>query len=100
MERTKIFNVKVHMAREIKNNLMADEKILCYKSEGPEEVTRGGVNESQSKFLTETWPMSQNQPETHLFCHDRDRLAIDKLSTLEAGLGTTAETRNGARKNA
>jgi hypothetical protein len=31
MERTKIFNVKVHMAREIKNNLMADEKILCYK---------------------------------------------------------------------
>jgi hypothetical protein len=59
-----------------------------------------GVNGSQSKFLTETWPMSQNQSETPLFCHDRDRLAIDKLSTLGTGLGTTTETRNGVSKNA
>jgi hypothetical protein len=26
--------------------------------EGPEKATRGGVNGSQSKFLTGTWPMS------------------------------------------
>jgi hypothetical protein len=26
-----------------------------------------GVNESQSKFLSGTWPISQNQPETPLF---------------------------------
>jgi hypothetical protein len=31
--------------------------------EGLEKATRGGVNGSQSKFLTGTWPMSQNQPE-------------------------------------
>jgi hypothetical protein len=35
--------------------------------EGPEKATRGGVNGSQSKFLTGTWPISQNQPETPLF---------------------------------
>jgi hypothetical protein len=35
--------------------------------EGPEKATRGGVNGSQSKFLTGIWPMSQNQPETTLF---------------------------------
>jgi hypothetical protein len=27
--------------------------------EGPEKVTRGGVNGSQSKLLTVTWPISQ-----------------------------------------
>jgi hypothetical protein len=33
--------------------------ILCSMSEGPEKATRGGaVNESQSKFLGGTWPMS------------------------------------------
>jgi hypothetical protein len=26
--------------------------------EGPEKATRGGVNVSQSKFLTGTWPIS------------------------------------------
>jgi hypothetical protein len=35
--------------------------------EGPEMATRGGVNGSQSKFLTGTWPISQNQPEPSLF---------------------------------
>jgi isochorismate synthase EntC len=35
--------------------------------EGPEKVTRGGVNGSQSKFLAGTWPISQNQPDTPLF---------------------------------
>jgi hypothetical protein len=35
--------------------------------EGPEKATRGRVNESQSKFLIRTWPISQNQPESPLF---------------------------------
>jgi hypothetical protein len=35
--------------------------------EGPEKATRGGVNESQSKFLEGTWPISQNQPDALLF---------------------------------
>jgi hypothetical protein len=30
-------------------------------------VTRGEVNESQSKFLAGTWPMSQNQPNVPIF---------------------------------
>jgi hypothetical protein len=37
------------------------------QSEGPEKATRGGVNGSQSKFLTGIWPMSQSQPESALF---------------------------------
>jgi hypothetical protein len=37
------------------------------KLEGSEKVTRGGSNESQSKFLNETWVISQNGPNTHLF---------------------------------
>jgi hypothetical protein len=36
--------------------------------EGSEKVTRGGgVNGSESKFLTGTWPISQNQPNDPLF---------------------------------
>jgi hypothetical protein len=35
--------------------------------EGPEKATRGGVNGSQSKFLTGIWPMSQNQPDVPLY---------------------------------
>jgi hypothetical protein len=27
-------------------------------TEGPEKATKGGVNESQSKFLDGTWPIS------------------------------------------
>jgi hypothetical protein len=41
--------------------------INSYVFEGPEKATRGGVNGSQSKFLTGIWPMSQSQPETPLF---------------------------------
>jgi hypothetical protein len=41
--------------------------IQKYTSEGPEKATRGAVNESQSKFLTESWPMSQIQPDAPLF---------------------------------
>jgi hypothetical protein len=36
-------------------------------AEGPEKATRGRMNESQSKFLVGTWPMSQNQPNVPLF---------------------------------
>jgi hypothetical protein len=38
-----------------------------YISEGPEKKNRWGVNESQSKFITGTWPIFQNQPDTPLF---------------------------------
>jgi hypothetical protein len=34
-----------------------------YGGEGPE----GGVNESQTKLLTGTWLISQNQPDAPLF---------------------------------
>jgi hypothetical protein len=36
------------------------------RGEGPEKATREGVNESQSKFLDETWPISQNPPDCPL----------------------------------
>jgi hypothetical protein len=32
---------------------------VYYKVEGPEKATRGGMNGSQSKLLTVTWPISQ-----------------------------------------
>jgi hypothetical protein len=37
------------------------------KVEGPEKVTRGGVNESQLKFLEGTRPMSHTRPDVPLF---------------------------------
>jgi hypothetical protein len=42
--------------REANSSLMQRSAYL--KSEGPEKVTRVGMNESQSKFLTGTWPIS------------------------------------------
>jgi hypothetical protein len=39
---------------------VAVQHVPTSHSKGPEKVTRGGVNESQSKFLTKTWPISQN----------------------------------------
>jgi hypothetical protein len=65
---------------------------------GPEKTTRGEVNESQSKFLEGTWPISQNRPDAHLFQLGQDCLAIDELSALETGLETAAETRVDADK--
>jgi hypothetical protein len=56
------------------------------------------LNGSQSKFLAGTWPISRNRPDTPHFYPDQDRLAIDKLSAFETGLGTAAETWNGASK--
>jgi hypothetical protein len=35
------------------------QKTIKKLLEGPEKMTRGEVNESQSKFLVGTWPMSQ-----------------------------------------
>jgi hypothetical protein len=35
--------------------------------EGSKTATRGGVNESQSKLLTGTWTISQNQPDAPPF---------------------------------
>jgi hypothetical protein len=37
------------------------------KVEGSEKVTKGGVNGSQSKFLSGTWPISQIEPDNPLF---------------------------------
>jgi hypothetical protein len=36
-------------------------------TKGPDKVTRGEVNGSQSKFLSGTWSISQNQPDVVLF---------------------------------
>jgi hypothetical protein len=47
---------------------------------------------SQSKFFEGTWPISQNQHNVSLFLLRRDRIAIEKLSALGIGVGTTAET--------
>jgi hypothetical protein len=35
--------------------------------EVPEKVTRWGMNESQSKFLERTWPISQKRSDAPLF---------------------------------
>jgi hypothetical protein len=35
-----------------------DGTSTAWVNEGPEKATRGGVNESQLKFLTGTWPIS------------------------------------------
>jgi hypothetical protein len=72
--------------------------LIILHSEGPEKATRGGVNESQSKFLTRTWPISQNRSDTPLFQLDQGRTTIAKLSAFGTGLGTTMETQNGASK--
>jgi hypothetical protein len=59
----------------------------------------GGGNGSQSKFLIGTWPISQIKPDTPLFYLGQDRTTIAKLSALGTGLGTVAETQNGASEN-
>jgi hypothetical protein len=66
--------------------------------EGPEKTTRGRVNESQSKFLEETRPISQNRPDGPLFQPGQDRTVIIKLSTFRTRLGITTETWNIASK--
>jgi hypothetical protein len=40
---------------------------LARRVEGPEKATRGRVNESQSKFSSRTWPISQIKPDAPLF---------------------------------
>jgi hypothetical protein len=35
--------------------------------EGSKKATRGGVNRSQSKFLIETWSISQTEPDALVF---------------------------------
>jgi hypothetical protein len=61
--------------------------------EGPEKATIGGVNGSQSKFLVETWPITQNLPDAPLFSLGQDRTTITKLLALRTGLETAAEAR-------
>jgi hypothetical protein len=56
------------------------------------------VNGSQSKFLTETWPISQIEPDAPLFYLDQDRLTIDKLSALGTRLETAAEKKSMSAK--
>jgi hypothetical protein len=57
------------------------------------------VNGSQSKFLTVTWPISQNRPEDPPFQLGQDRLTIDKLSAFGTRLGNAAETQDGSGKD-
>jgi hypothetical protein len=57
------------------------------------------VNASQSKFIEETWPMSQTQPNTHLFQLGQDNITIDELLVLETRLEIAAEIRIDASKN-
>jgi hypothetical protein len=48
--------------------MVATSSLSDSNSEGPEKATRGGgVNGSQSKFLTGTWPISHNQLNAPLF---------------------------------
>jgi hypothetical protein len=56
------------------------------------------VNESQSKFLTGTWSISENRPDVSLFYLGQDRLAIDKLSALGTRLGTATKTQINASR--
>jgi hypothetical protein len=56
------------------------------------EGEQRGVNESQSNFLSGTWPISYNRLNVPLFYLGQDCIAIEKLSVLRTGLGTT-ETR-------
>jgi hypothetical protein len=75
--------------------------LLCIKLkdfEGPEKVSRGGVNGSQSKFLVETWSISQIEPDTPLFQHEQDHITIGQLLTLRIGFVTAEETRVSASK--
>jgi hypothetical protein len=51
------------------------------------------MNESQSKFPTETWPISQLRPKLSLFQLGQDYVAIKKLLALGTGLGTTETER-------
>jgi hypothetical protein len=53
---------------------------------------------ANQKFLTEIWPMFQNQPEAAFFYPSKDRLAIDKLSPFGTELGIVTKTRRGATK--
>jgi hypothetical protein len=75
--------------------------LLCIKLkdfEGPEKVSRGGVNGSQSKFLVETWSISQIEPDTPLFQHEQDHIIIGQLLALRIGFVTAEETRVSASK--
>jgi hypothetical protein len=67
--------------------------------EGPEKAIRGGVNESQSKFLDGTQHISPTEPDAPLFYLAQDCTAIAKLSALGTGLGTATETRDGTGKD-
>jgi hypothetical protein len=52
------------------------------------------MNRSQLKFVEVTRRMSQIRPNTFLFQHDQNHLAIEKLLTLEIGLGTENTTKS------
>jgi hypothetical protein len=52
---------------QLKRSLKPLTDVVIEDTEGPEKATRGGVNGSQSKFLEETWSISQIKPDTLLF---------------------------------
>jgi hypothetical protein len=63
-----VSSLKMSCITEGENRSSFDSSKLADKeSEGPQKATEGGVNGSQSKFLTETWLMTQNQPDVPLY---------------------------------
>jgi hypothetical protein len=68
--------------------------IIMRRTGGEQRV----VNGSQSKFLEETWRISQIKSDVSLFYLGQDHLAIGQLSVLETGLETAAKTQNDASK--
>jgi hypothetical protein len=61
----------VMQSREEVKNLISrhfgvrKHELYVYHSqiEGPKKATKGGMNKSQSKFITATWPISRKQPD-------------------------------------
>jgi hypothetical protein len=57
--------------------------------DGPDKMTRGGVNGRQSKFFARTWPICQIEPDAPLFQLDQDHIPNEELLEHETGLGNT-----------
>jgi hypothetical protein len=73
------------------------------KSVGVKEQRRlleEGVNESQSKFLEGTYPMSQIRPNASLFQLGQYLVAMNELLALKIGLGSLESQRKHKMKQA
>jgi hypothetical protein len=61
------YNIVALIRQDLDYKMMSFDNVLGWIIEGPEKATRGGVNGSQSTFLTGIWPMSLNQPDVPLY---------------------------------